>query len=114
MRAVTLLTELNVTFSHLLTSEDEEKVNLHLSIFRKLLLSLNQLTDEELKLALQEEQKLFIELFQFKRIAQDEIWNEAPRILKFVLQALTLESTYRATFRSEVEKLGIGVLLQYD
>lgn len=108
-----IYSQLNETFHKLLSLQEKNQLEFHLQDFREKIISLERLSDTDLSVSLRAHQHLIIQIFQFKKIAQDRVWIDLPKVRSHIGELIAGPNSYEGVFRNEVEKFGWGELLDY-
>lgn len=105
--------QLNETFNELLSLKEQNQLERCMQNFRETITLLEGLSDADLSFSLRTHQNLIIQIFQFKKIAQDKVWSDLPKVRNQIGELVSLPLPYEEVFRNEVERFGWGEFLDY-
>ncbi len=105
--------QLNETFNELLSLKEQNQLEGCMQKFREKITLLEELSDIDLSFSLRTHQNFIVQIFQFKKIAQDKIWSDLPKVRIQIGELVSLPLPYEEVFRNEVERFGWGEFLDY-
>lgn len=105
--------QLNETFNELLSLKEQNQLEGYMQNFRERITLLEKLSDADLSFSLKTHQNLIIQIFQFKKIAQDRVWSDLPKVRSHIGELISYPAPYEEIFRNEVERFGWGMFLDY-
>ena len=80
---------------------------------RRSILSLEEISEEELRDHSLRNVALFVQMFQFERLARDDVWMKAPKLHHTIGSLIHNQNEIENEFRHNVIKSGLGRLLDF-